>query len=74
MKISKTDITETLKDSGKLLGSLALKIYGESLNQVGEQAFFDAIELGIENTVAALYDAKISDREIIRVVCEHLGH
>lgn len=73
MKISKTDIIETLKDSGKLLGSLALKIYGESLNQVGEQAFSEAIELGIENTVASLYDAKVSDREIIRVVCKHWG-
>jgi hypothetical protein len=62
-----------LKDSGKLLGALALRIYGDSLDQAGEQAFSEAIELGIENTVASLYDAKVSDKEIIRVVCEHWG-
>ena len=73
MKITKTDVIETLKDSGKLIGGLALRIYGESLDQVGEQAFSEAIELGIENTVASLYDAKVSDKEIIRVVCEHWG-
>ena len=73
MKITKTDVIETLKDGGKLIGALALRIYGESLDQVGEQAFSEAIELGIENTIASLYDAKVSDKEIIRVVCEHWG-
>mgnify|MGYP006066673883 CR=1 FL=1 len=73
MKINKTDIIETLKDGGKFLGALAVRIYGDSLNQAGEQAFSEAIELGIENTVASLYGAKVSDKEIIRVVCEHWG-
>lgn len=73
MKINKNDIIETLKDGGKLLGALALRIYGDSLNRAGEQAFSEAIELGIENTVAALYGAKVSDKETIRVVCEHWG-
>lgn len=73
MQINKTDIIETLKDGGKLLGALALRIYGESLNQAGEQAFSEAIELGIENTIASLYDATVSDKEIIRVVCVHWG-
>ena len=73
MKINKTDIIKTLKDGGKLLGELALGIYGESLNQIGEQAFSEAIELGIENTIASLYDAKVTDKEIIRIVCEHWG-
>lgn len=73
MKVNKTDIIETLKKGGKFLGALALKIYGDSLNQVGEQAFSEAIELGIENTIASLYDAKVSDKEIIRVVREHWG-
>lgn len=73
MKICKADVIETLKDGGKLIGALALKIYGESLNQVGEQAFSEAIELGIKNTIAALYDAKVGDKEIIRAVCEHWG-
>ena len=73
MKITKTDVMETLKDGGKLIGALAVRIYGESLDQVGKQAFSEAIELGIENTIASLYDAKVSDKEIIRVVCEHWG-
>lgn len=73
MKINKNDIIETLKDGGKLLGALALRIYGDSLNQAGEQAFSEAIELGIENTVASLYGAKVSDKETIRVVCGHWG-
>lgn len=74
MQINKTDIIETLKDGGKLLGALALRIYGESLNQAGEQAFSEAIELGIENTIASLYDATVSDKEIIRGVHWGISH
>lgn len=73
MKIDKTDVIEILKDGSNLIGALALRIYGESLDQVGKQAFSEAIELGIENTIASLYDAKVIDKEIIRVVCEHWG-
>lgn len=73
MKINKTDVIEALKDGGKFLGTLALKIYGDSLNQIGEQAFSEAIKFGIENTVASLYSAKVADKEIIRVICEHWG-
>ena len=73
MKIDKTDVIEILKDGSNLIGALALRIYGESLNRVGKQAFSEAIELGIENTIASLYDAKVIDKEIIRVVCEHWG-
>lgn len=62
-----------LKEGGKLVGNLALKFYGETLNQAGEQAFSEAIEIGIENTIAALYDAKVDDKEILRVVGEHWG-
>ena len=72
-RIKKADIIDAMKEGSKLIGVLALKVYGESLNQAGEQAFSEAIELGIENTIASLYDAKVSDKEIIRVVIEHWG-
>lgn len=72
-KIEKDDIIKFFKDGGRLIGNLALNIYGESLNQFGEKAFSEAIEIGIENTIASLYDAKVADKEIIRVVGEHWG-
>lgn len=72
-KITKDDVVSFLKEKGAWIGSLALRVYGESLNQVGEQAFSEAIELGIQNTIAALYDAKVSDKDILRVVSEHWG-
>ena len=72
-KITKEDVFNFLKESGKHIGNLALEIYGNSLNQEGERAFSDAIEIGIENTIASLYDANVQDEEITRVVCEHWG-
>ena len=72
-KITKEDIFDFLKDSSKHIGNLALEIYGNSLNQEGERAFSEAIEIGIENTIASLYDANVQDEEITRVVCEHWG-
>lgn len=73
IKIDKADVAYFLKKGGESIGTLALNIYGESLNQVGEQAFSEAIELGIKNTISALYDAKVNDKEICRVVSEHWG-
>jgi len=71
--LTKTDVVDFLKEGGKLLGNLALSFYGETLNQAGEKAFSEAIEIGIENTIAALYDANVDDKEILRVVSEHWG-
>lgn len=72
-KLTKADVANYLKKGIKSVGALALNIYGESLNQAGEQAFSEAIEFGIENTISALYDAKVNDKEICRVVSEHWG-
>lgn len=72
-KLTKADVVNYLKEGIKSVGALALNIYGESLNQAGEQAFSEAIEFGIENTISALYDAKVNDKEICRVVSEHWG-
>jgi len=67
-KISSDDVKEYLAAGGKIVAGLALKLYGDSINQAGEAAFSDVIEIGITNTMAALYDADVDDDEIIRVL------
>lgn len=71
--ITRSDIFNYLKNGGKLIEKLALKFYGESLNQTGEQAFSEGIEIGIENTFAALYEANVRDEKILHVACECWG-
>jgi hypothetical protein len=61
---------EFLKLGSRFLGDLAFEIYGDSLNQVGEIAFSDAIEIGIENTIDSLYEANVDDKEILRIFSE----
>jgi len=58
---------------GKIVAGLALKLYGESINQSGEAAFSDAIEIGITNTVVSLYDTDVDDEEIIHVSNKYWG-
>lgn len=72
-KISADDVKEYLETGGKIVAGLALKLYGESINQAGEAAFSDAIEIGITNTVASLYDTDVDDEEIIRVLNKYWG-
>ena len=72
-KLTKADVVNYLEKGIKSVGAWALNIYGESLNQAGEQAFSEAIEFEIKNTISALYDAKVNDKEICRVVSEHWG-
>lgn len=72
-KISSDDIREYLETGGKIITDLAFKIYGDSIDQVGEAAFSDAIKIGITNTIAALYDADVEDNEIIRVLNKYWG-
>jgi len=61
-------LIDYLKEGGKFAADLAKKLYGDSINQAGEAAFSDAIETGITNTIAALYDADVGDEEIFRVL------
>lgn len=72
-KISSDDIKEYLAESGRIVKGLALKLYGDSINQAGEAAFSDAIEIGISKTMAALYDADVDSEEIIRVLNKYWG-
>ena len=72
-KIKMDDVKEYLATGGNAIANLALKVYGDSINQAGEEAFADAIERGIENTVVSLYDADDNDDEIIRVLNKYWG-
>lgn len=72
-KISSDDVKNYLAAGGKTVVNFALKLYGDSINQAGEAAFSDAIEIGITNTMAALYDADVDDDEIIRVLNKYWG-
>ena len=72
-RLTKEDVFDFIKAGGNLADELILKIYDESISQVGESAFSEAIEIGIENTIAALYDAEVEDKEILRIVNEHWG-
>lgn len=71
--VTKDDVFNFFKTGEKFIGKFAIDVYGKVLNEVGEQAFSSAIEIGIENTFATLYDAKVEDRDILRVVCDHWG-
>lgn len=72
-KISSDDVKEYLAAGGKIAASLALKLYGDSINQAGEVAFSDAIEIGITNTISALYDADVDEERIFHVLNKYWG-
>lgn len=38
--------------------------FEDTINQAGKEAFAEAIEIGIENTVIAFYNADVVDDEI----------
>lgn len=69
VKLKSEDIKEYLIQGKNLIR----KIYGERMNEVGEEAFSQAIEIGIENTIASLYDSNINDDEIISALNKFWG-
>lgn len=73
MMLKENKIIDFFKSGGRVLGELAIEIYGRTIDQKGEQAFSEAIEIGIKNTVTALYSAKVEDKEILRVLSETWG-
>lgn len=58
---------------GKIAGNLALKFYGDSINEAGNKAFGDTLEIGITNTIAALYEANVEDNDIVELLNKHWG-
>lgn len=71
--ITKEDVFEFMEEGGKYIGNLALKSYVETLNQAGEKAFSEAIEIGLANTFPTLYEANVDDRIILSVATKHWG-
>lgn len=70
---TKEKIIEGLKSSGTFLKDALIDAFGNAVAELTENAFSEAIEIGISNTIRALYDANVDDNEIIRVVGEHWG-
>jgi len=73
MKIEKERMIQVIKEGMTKVKKYATEVYDRRLDEVGQEAFSEAIEMGITNTVAALYDAKVKDEEILRVVSIHWG-
>ncbi len=71
--ITKEDVFEFMEEGGKYIDNLALKSYVETLNQAGEKAFSEAIEIGLANTFPTLYEANVDDRIILSVATKHWG-
>ena len=71
--ITKEDIVKYVEAGCKFVGDTAIASIGASLDRVSEEAFAKAVEIGIRNTIAALYDANVDDEDILRVVYEHWG-
>jgi len=67
-KIDSEKVKEFLSSGARTLAAYALDAYENRLDEEGSNAFADAIEIGIANTVAALYEANVEDNEIIRVL------
>lgn len=72
-KINSADVKEFFISGGKFAIELVRESYGDIINQEGEEAFSNAIEIGIGNTIASLYDANIDDDEIIRILNKFWG-
>lgn len=73
LQIDSEVVKEHLAKGGKVALGLALELYGESINEEGDRAFAEAIEIGIENTIAALYEANVEDNDIINHMNKYWG-
>jgi len=74
MSKTKMDIAmDYLVAGGKFFANIFSEVYNDRLDQEGEEAYADAIEIGRTNTIAALYDSDVNDDEIIRVLNKFWG-
>jgi len=72
-KINSEVVKDFFANGGKALLNLAAERYGQHIDEITEQAFAEAIETGIENTVATLYEASVDDDDIISLLNKHWG-
>lgn len=54
-------------------GSFIAEIIADAIYKKADDAFAEAIEIGISNTIASLHDADVKDEEIVRVMNNQWG-
>jgi len=59
-----------VKKGKNFLVDVSIGACDKIVNDIKEDSYKEAIELGITNTIMALYSADVSDKDIIRVVNE----
>lgn len=73
MKINSVDVKEMLKKGGTALGELLRDVIDGQISQECENVFERTIELGIENTIRALLEAKVDDDGTVSALREVWG-
>lgn len=68
-KITRDIVVDYIKQGGNELLNMVRDAYANEANRT----FYDAIEIGIENTVSALYEANLTDDQIINLLVKHWG-
>ena len=68
-KITRDIVVDYIKQGGNELLNMVRDAYANEANR----AFYDAIEIGIENTVSVLYEANLTDDQIINLLVKHWG-
>lgn len=64
MKITGEQIKNTIKNVGMIFVGTLASAYDNSINEAGQEAFENAIEIGISNTINAQIDSGVSDEKI----------
>lgn len=72
-KINSEAVKDFFVNGGKTVLNLAEELYGRHIDETSGQAFTEAIEIGIENTIATLYESNVSDEDIISLLNKHWG-
>ena len=68
-KLTGEVVADYIKQGGTALLDVARDVYADGTNR----AFEDAIEIGIGNTVSALYEANVSDDKIAHLLNKYWG-
>ena len=66
-------IKEYVKKGGNYVLSTAQEILWQDITERENEAFAQGIEFGIQNTIAALYDAGVEDDNIIQMLGKYWG-
>lgn len=72
-QIGAEQVKKYLARGTKTTLGLAREILGDSINTIGDHIFAEGIEIGIMHTIAALYEANVSDNEICSLLNKYWG-